>query len=283
MRALDPEVGDAVFEAIKALLPDRPDHPLGCHRKRIPDRLCFKGLLYRLVTGAAWTTIEHILDYEVSDTTLRTRRDEWVDAGVFDKLVTEAIKAYDQILGLDLTDVAIDGSNKKAPSGGQGTGRNPFDKAKLGYKWCMAVDKAGIPIGWTLDGANRHDFKMLEPTLDQIQANGYIQDIDCVQLDRGFSYKSTGTKLAAYGISNFEAPKRQTGNNKAVKLVGLGKRWIVEATNSWLTDYGQIRRNTDTKTSHRHAAICLAITFLITARLITYRDKYKANQKPPIR
>ena len=32
MRALEPEVLDAVWEAVKALLPEREDpHPLGCH------------------------------------------------------------------------------------------------------------------------------------------------------------------------------------------------------------------------------------------------------------
>ena len=40
MRALDPEVMDIVWNAVEGLLPDRPDsHRLGCHRKRISDRL----------------------------------------------------------------------------------------------------------------------------------------------------------------------------------------------------------------------------------------------------
>jgi hypothetical protein len=43
MRALEPEVVDAVWAAIEPLLPpvDR-SHPLGCHRRRVPDRLCFR-------------------------------------------------------------------------------------------------------------------------------------------------------------------------------------------------------------------------------------------------
>ncbi len=43
MRAFDPEVVDAVWEAVKGRLPDREDtHPLGCHNPRIPDRVCFE-------------------------------------------------------------------------------------------------------------------------------------------------------------------------------------------------------------------------------------------------
>ncbi len=134
MRALERDVQDAVWTAIEPLLPDPPDHPLGCHRPRISDRLCFRGILIRLVTGASWVDIESILDFKVSDTTLRARRDQWIAAGVFDQIHTEALAAFDKIVGLDLTEVSIDGSLHKAPYGGEGTGQNPTDRAKLGWK-----------------------------------------------------------------------------------------------------------------------------------------------------
>jgi hypothetical protein len=66
------------------------------------------------VTGASWVDIEAILDRQVSDTTLRARRDEWIEAGGFDVLKTEALAAFDRIVGLDLDDVAVDGSLHKA-------------------------------------------------------------------------------------------------------------------------------------------------------------------------
>lgn len=113
MRALEREVVDAVYAAIEPLLPEPPTHPLGCHRPRVPDRVCFWGILIRLVTGASWVDIEAILQYQVSDTTLRARRDEWIAAGVFDRLRAEALAAYDRIIGLDLSDVAVDGSLHK--------------------------------------------------------------------------------------------------------------------------------------------------------------------------
>ena len=106
MRALDPEVVDAVFAAIEPLLPVRDVvHPLGRHRRRIPDRVCFRGMLIRLVTGASWEDTERLLDHQVSDTTLRSRRDEWIAAGVFDQLRDRALAAYDRIIGLNLAEV----------------------------------------------------------------------------------------------------------------------------------------------------------------------------------
>lgn len=127
MRALDPEVVDVVWQTVEPLLPPQVEtHPWGCHRPRVPDRLCFWGFLIRLVTGSSWVDIEAILDHQVSDTTLRARRDEWI--GVFERLEAQAKAAFDRIVGLDLSEVSIDGSLHKAPYGGEGTGPNPTDR-----------------------------------------------------------------------------------------------------------------------------------------------------------
>jgi transposase len=170
MRALDPEVVDAVWAAVEPRLPSPPvdDHPLGCHRARIPDRGCFEGILIRLVTGCAWVDVEQIMGGCVSDTTLRDRRDEWIRAGVFDRLADEAVAGYDRVIGLDLSECSVDGSQHKAPLGGEGTGPSPVDRGKRGWKWSLCADRHGIPLGWIADGANRNDCVLLEPTLDAV-------------------------------------------------------------------------------------------------------------------
>lgn len=276
MRALDPEVVDAIWAAVEPLLPP-PDrsHPLGCHRPRVPDRLCFRGLLIRLVTGSSWVDIEAILDFAVSDTTLRARRDEWIDAGVFDQLKTEALAAFDRILELDLDHVALDGSLHKAPCGGEGTGPNPTDRAKSGWKWSVAAERHGIPIGWATDGANRNDVKLLQPTLDDIAANGLFADIGTLHLDRGYDFPKTRAELAARGLTDLDVQKRGTKPPPGTPhRLTLGLRWIVEATNTWWSNYGQLRRNTDRRIRHRHAALSLATTVLIVGRLIDYRNRW---------
>src|SRR5258708_6337076 len=189
MRALEPEVVEVLWSAFEPLLPP-PDraHPLGCHRPRVSDWLCFRGILIRLVTGASWVDIEAILDHQVSDTTLRARRDEWIAAGVFERLKAEAMAAFDRVIELDLDDVSLDGSLHKAPYGGEGTGPNPTDRAKLGWKWSVAVERHGVPIGWAIDGANRNDIRMLVPTLEAVADVGLLADIDTLHLDRGYDY-----------------------------------------------------------------------------------------------
>ena len=281
MRALDQEVKDAVWAAAAALLPQREDsHPLGCHRRRAPDRVCFEGILVRLVTGCSWQTAERLLNYEVSDTTLRARRDEWIEAGVFEDLVSEAIAAYDRIVGLDLAEVAVDGSAHKAPSGGPGTGRNPTDRGKSGWKWSLLTDAGGIPVGWAADGANRHDQVLFEPTLTAAADRGLLEDIETLHLDRGYDSDRVRRCAADWGINDIICARRRprgTATHKTTTPLGL--RWPVERTNSWLSNFGQLRRNTDRYPHHRLAQLALAIVLLICIKLINWRNRWS----PPIR
>jgi transposase len=278
MRALEPEVVNVIWRTIEPLLPIVDDaHPLGCHRPRVPDRLCFWGILIRLTTGSSWVDIEAILDHQVSDTTLRARRDDWIAAGVFDRLQDEAIAAFDRIVGLDLSEVSLDGSLHKAPYGGEGTGPNPTDRGKSGWKWSVAVERHGIPVGWAIDGANRNDVRMLDPTLDAVAKAGLLVDIHTLHLDRGYDYPVVRQRLAAFGLTDLNIQRRGTKEPGKKQPIRLGLRWIVEATNSWWSNYGQLRRNTDRRTRHRHAALCLATTVLIIGKLIDHRNRWSTN------
>jgi len=50
MLALRPDIVEAVWQAVAGHLPEREEkaHPLGCHRRRVPDRDCFEAILFRL-------------------------------------------------------------------------------------------------------------------------------------------------------------------------------------------------------------------------------------------
>lgn len=54
----------------------------------------------------------------------------------------------------------------------------------------------------------------------------------------------------------------------------LGLRWPVERTNSWFANHGQLRRNTDRCTTHRDAQMSLATVFILTAKLVDYRNRW---------
>lgn len=284
MRALDPEVFDAIFAAAEPLFPPHPEnHPLGCHRPRASDRDCFEVMIVRLVTGCSWEDAERLCGSKVSDTTARARRDEWEEAGVFAAVVEEALAAYDKIVGLDLSEVAIDGSVHKAPRGGEGTGRNPVDRGKSGWKWSLLTDRAGIPFGWAADGANRHDTVLFAPTLEEGARRGLLTDIETLHLDRGYDSAAVRGHCADHGIDDVVANRQRKtvkDRRKGKGPVPMGMRWPIERTNAWLVNFGQLRRSTDRKKAHRLTQLALAIIVIITAKLIDWRNRWSPASTP---
>ena len=196
---MDPRVAEAVWKAIQGHLPPRPPdmHPLGCHRLRIPDRDCFQGILVRLVTGCSWDVAARLC--KASETTLRGRRTEWLAAKVFDKLVEEAIDGYDRIIGLDLSEVAVDGSLHKAPCGGEGTGPNPTDRAKIGWKWSVATDLFADPHRL---GHRRRQPRRLHPARTHPASRRLLLDIETCHLDRGYDSNLTTERCQALGLTD---------------------------------------------------------------------------------
>ena len=276
MRAFKPDVVHQLWERIKHLLPEHEDgHPLGCHRLRVPDELCFWGILIRLVNGCSWEDAEAQLQWRVSDTTLRARRNEWLRHGLFDQLFLDVLRDYDNAGLLDLEHTSADGSLQKAPCGGPGSGPNPCDRGKLGWKWLIVVDATGIPVGWAIEGANRQDSVMLAVSIDNVPAE-LRERIVWLHLDRGFDNRNVRRELGERGLSDeCIARKRPRGNPDAVLPAPKfkGKRWVVERTNSWLSNYGQMRRNTDRSTEHRNAQLALASSILIIAKLIDHQRR----------
>jgi transposase len=220
--ALQPYLIEPIWEQFRALLPERQtNHPLGCHRPRIPDRVIFEKLVEVLVFGCAY---ERIADDSCSATTLRRRRDEWIEAGSMEALEEMALESYDRIIGLELSEVAVDCCITKAPCGGHRAGRSPVDRGKQGIKRSMAVDAEGIPLGVITAPANRHDSPLLSETLDTA---GQLPEHSSIHLDRAYDSKITTETLANRDLIGVISKKGKPAPLKA------GMRWVVERTNSW--------------------------------------------------
>jgi len=118
----------------------------------------------------------------------------------------------------------------KAPCGGEGTGPNPTDRAKIGWEWSVATDLFGIPIGWVIAGANRNDSILLEPTLQAVAARGLLADIETLHLDRGYDSNLTTERCQSLGITDIVcAKKKRKGETKTKKPLTLGLRWPLNA------------------------------------------------------
>lgn len=279
MPVLPVSVMEPIWAQFVVLLPEHPavdpSHPLGCHRRRVPDRLVFDHLVAALVHGSGY---ERIASPGCSDRTIRRRVRAWADAGLMQALHALVLIQYDRMIGLDLVDVAVDGCITKAPGGGECAGRSPVDRGKQGLKRSVLVDATGVPLGVVAAGANRHDSPLLEATLAGLAAWGAGPAATTVHLDRGYDSGVTRALLDGLGFTGEIARKGLPAPVQA------GKRWVVERTHAWMNGYGKLRRCPEKVKAVVDLYLFLAAAIVVTRCLIQRaRSRYRWPGRPTTR
>ncbi|WP_330241476.1 IS5 family transposase [Streptomyces sp. NBC_00525] len=257
---------DPIRDQFLALLPVREDrHPLGCHDPRISDAVVFDRLVQVLVSGCGY---ERVADEHCSATMLRRRRDEWIAARVMETLRVLVVASYDRMIGLELDQLSADGCISKAPSGGECAGRSPVDLAKLGMKRSQLTDGYGIPLVTDPAPANTRDHTLLPATLDRFAALdvtlGPLPEHPRLSLDAGYDYSMVHQHLDTRQIIGKVAPRG------AKTPIQAGGRWVVERTNSWMNNFGKLRRCTERRRITVEFFIALA-SVIITVRCLVRR------------
>lgn len=273
MPALPSCLIDPIWDQFAALLPERMvQHPLGCHRSRVPDRVVFDKLVQVLVFGAAYG---RIAEEGCSATTIRRRRDEWIELGVMERLRQLVLTAYDRLIGLDLAHLSVDGCLTKAPCGGEVAGRSPVDRGKQGLKRSSLVEGAGIPLGALTAPANCHDSPLLAPTLDTLAVLGPLPDDPHLHLDRGYDSTKTRDELARRRVTGVIAEKGKPAP------VQVGKRWVVERTNAWQNAFKKLLWCTERRQRVVDFYLVFANVVITVRRLLrTAWSRYRWDSRP---
>jgi transposase len=223
------------------LLPPRPVHPLGCHNPRVDDRRAMDAIFFVLRTGRQWDARN--ATGICSSSAARRRFQEWVRAGAFARLWVLGVAGYDALRGIDWARLAMDGAITKAPPGGESTGKNPTDRGERGVKRSLSVEGNGVPVGVAIDGANRHDKKPVEATIDGLAAERPDPTPERPQgmcLDRGYDYDDTRELVQEFG---FTARVRARGEEaRAIEREAgyRARRWVVERTHSWMNRFRRV-------------------------------------------
>lgn len=158
---------------------------------------------------------------------------------------------------------------------GKKSGRNPCDRGKSGVKRSTLTEAAGIVVGLAVEGANRHDMKMVRQTLENVPASLSAKrdellfgeadyDMECAWndaqktlfcpewepdleaplpeiglcLDKGYDYQEVREVSAEFGYTTHI---RCRGKEKQAKKEGeKARRWVVERTHSWLNRFRRL-------------------------------------------
>lgn len=272
---------EPLWSEFAALLPDRPefapDHPLGCHRRRVPDRLVFDHVIASLVHGSGY---ERIASPGCSDWTIRDRVKQWSSLGLAKELHRIALLAYEKMIGLDLDDLAVDGCITKAPAKAATAGPSPVDRRKQGLKRSTGTDGTGVPLGLAAAGANRHDSKLLTATLRAVyeQVGDLVPDECTIHLDSAYLGRAVAEALDEHGLTPDIAQKGTAAPIQATR------RWPVERTNSWMNGFGKLRRCCERDGTVVEFYLYLAAAFVTVRALIRRaRSVYRWDTRPTAR
>lgn len=259
------EVSDALWERVEPLVPPPPSHARG-GRPRLPDRQVFAAIVFVLRTGIQWNALPRELG---ASSTVHARFQEWVRAGFFAALWEAELAGYDDLTGIEWAWQAVDGVMTKAPFGGAASGPNPTDRAKRGVKRSLLTDGAGIPLAVAVDGANRHDMKLLAATLDGIVVARPEPSAAAPQhlcLDAGYDYAAVRADVAARA---YDAHIRSRGDERAATQRTPGRRarrWVVERTHAWMNRSRRLLVRWEKKAENYLAFVQLACAQLIFSK-----------------
>jgi transposase len=117
---------------------------------------------------------------------------------------------------------------------GKKTGKNPTDRGKLGAKRSVLIDGRGVPLGVAVDGANVHDQKLLNDTLDNTpvpRPRPISRQRQHLCLDKGYAGEPVEQEVRRRDYVPHIPAK---GNPKPKSRHGKARRWKVERTHSWL-------------------------------------------------
>lgn len=248
---------DALWERIAPVLPPDPPHPRG-GRPFADTRRCFEGIWYLLRTGAQWCALPRCIGPK---STIHGHFQRWRALGVFQQLWWQILVAYDEEVGIDWTWQALDGTLGKAPLGGTATGPNPTDRGKLGTKRSLLTDGRGVPLAIMIAEANRHDCKLLEPTLEaRVVLPPLVSQHLC--LDKGYDFPFCRQIARDYLFTPHirpigEEPRRMERSRKR-----RARRWVVERTISWLNRCRRILVRWEKKAENYLAMVELACAWL---------------------
>jgi putative transposase len=157
-----------------------------------------------------------------------------------------------------------------APFGGAATGANPTDGGKGGVKRSLLTDGAGIPLALVVEGANRHDVKLLCATVDGIviaRPEPTEEHPQHLCLDAAYDWAQAREEVES---RHYLPHIRGCGEEKQDKVRTPGyraRRWVVERTHSWLNRSRRLLVRWEKKTQNYLAFLHLACAQLLFAKV----------------
>jgi len=155
---------------------------------------------------------------------------------------------------------------------GKKTGPNPTDRAKEGTKRSLLCDGSGIPLGACVEGANRHDMKLVEETLESILAprpEPTEEEPQNLCLDKGYDYDEVRDLVEEFGFTAHIRARGEEARLIKEKAGFKARRWVVERTHSWMNRFRRIFTRWEKK-AENYLGMLHLVCAIITIRQVIF-------------
>lgn len=149
--------------------------------------------------------------------------------------------------------------------GGEKTGPNPTDRGKGGVKRSLLTEGAGVPIGLAVDGAHRHDMKLVRETLESIvvaRPEPTAEQPQGLCLDQGYDYDEVRETVTEFGFTAYIRSRGEEANDLKHEAGQKARRRVVECSHSWLNRFRRILVRWNKKAEHYPAFLHCACALI---------------------
>jgi transposase len=101
----------------------------------------------------------------------------------------------------------------------------------------------GVPVGLAVEGANRHDMKLVRETLASIiveRPEPTEEQPQGMCLDKAYDFQEVKDILIAFGFTAHIRSRGEEVKELAAEAGKRARRWVVERTHSWMNRFRRI-------------------------------------------
>ena len=124
-----------------------------------------------------------------------------------------------------------------------------------------------MPIGVAVEGANRHDMKLVRATIESLVVDRPEPTAEAPQgmcLDKGYDYDEVREILAEFGFTAHIKARGEEAKEIKQEAGKRARRWVVERSHSWMNRFRRILVRWDKKPENYMALLhfaCALIAF----------------------
>jgi putative transposase len=222
---------------------------------------------YVLWTGCQWKALQRDW-FGVSASVVHSRFQGWCQQGRFALFLKHLAKHYGKRRKISWRWQAIDSKSCPAPLGGEGTGKNPTDRAKRGSKIHLLVDKRGAPLAIRVTGANAHDSTaaidlVVSLAVKRPRGKHHLcadKAYDTLDIRQFLKRKGYTPHIRINPRRSGKQPKSAASN---LEPAYPARRWVIERTLAWLAKRRSIRTRWSKKLANWLAFVQLAAAHIL--------------------